>query len=289
MLQKLDLYGLDYHTHEWFKSYLTNRKQRVTIGRNVSSMMPINEVIPQSSTQGPVLFLIFINDLPLYVDSDIDLFADDTTLIPSSDLNNIQDQNEKLSSSATQVDNWVNANNLPLNHAKSKVMLISGKRLKVKLSEEDRRLIVTVNGSSFEQTDHTKLLGLKLDDELNFECHIDAICKKISKCICIFKNFRNYLPQSELNLFYNSMIKPLFLYGSVILTSSSRGNLTALLKLQKREARVILDANLYHPSVPLFNKLRWLPFYNESDMKKVVMHINVRRVIHQHICQNNSF
>ena len=103
------------------------------------------------------------------------------------------------------------------------------------MSEEDRRLTVAVNGSSLEQTDYTKLIGLELDEELSFECHIDAICKKTSKGIGILKNIRNYLPQSERILFYNSMIKPLFLYGCIIWTSSSKGNLTALLKLYYTE------------------------------------------------------
>jgi hypothetical protein len=126
----------------------------------MSSMMSITEGVPQGSILG-------LYDVPLYVYSKVDTFADDTTLLTSPDFRNVHEPSDTLSTTVTQVYNWARANKLHLNSSKTKTMLITGKRLKAKLSENDRCLCVAANDVKLDQTNHTKLLGLELDDELN--------------------------------------------------------------------------------------------------------------------------
>jgi hypothetical protein len=93
---------------------------------------------------------------------------------------------------------------------------------------------------------------------------------KLSKRIGILKSIKSYLPRNERILFYNAMIKPLFLYCSITWTNCSKNNITKIFKLQKRCARIILDAEPRHSSINIFNNLGWLPFYVESDIRKCI-------------------
>ena len=116
-----------------------------------------------------------------------------------------------------------------------------------------------------------KLLGFNIDEDLNFDTHVDTIAMKLSKRIGILKSIKSYLPRNERILFYNATIKPLFLYCSITWTNCSKNHSTKILKLQKRCARIILDAEPGHFSTNLFNNLGWLPFYVESDTRKCIM------------------
>ena len=116
-----------------------------------------------------------------------------------------------------------------------------------------------------------KLLGFNIDEDLNFDTHVGTIAMKLSKRIGILKSIKSYLPRNERILFYNAMIKPLFLYCSITWTNCSKNHSTKILKLQKRCARIILDAEPGHFSTNLFNNLGWLPFYVESDTRKCIM------------------
>ena len=115
---------------------------------------------------------------------------------------------------------------------------------------------------------NAKLLGLKIDKELSFSEHVNAVCKKVSQCICLLRKIKSYLPLKQQLLYYNAMIKPLINYASVIWTNSDKEGLGRILKLQKRAARVILNVHRQAPSVPLFNRLKWLPFYKDALISK---------------------
>ena len=97
LLSKLEGYKLDMGTLLWFKSYLTDRTQLVSFKGQTSTVRPITAVVPQGSILGPLLFVLFINDLPLNVHTRIDMFADDTTLLASSDYLNIEELKNTLS------------------------------------------------------------------------------------------------------------------------------------------------------------------------------------------------
>lgn len=124
-------------------------------------------------------------------------------------------------------------------------MLITGKRLKGKLSLDDQSLnIVTKTGEYLQQVQSHKLLGIMLDNELNLNDHIDMLCKKLSRRIGFLHHIRHYLPLKERIQFYNVIIKPVLLYSGLIWPSTSKENLRRIFKLQKREARVILDVGI---------------------------------------------
>ena len=111
-------------------------------------------------------------------------------------------------------------------------MLIDGLRLRKRLSNEHRKLEIELEGSTLEQVENVKLLGLELDEELSFDIHIDSLCKKISNRIGILNRIKAYLPRAERILYYDSLIKPLILYCSVTWTSCcSHNNISKIFRL----------------------------------------------------------
>jgi hypothetical protein len=135
LLKKLAAYGVDNDALQWFGSYLNDRQQVVKLGNKHSSAAFIRHGLPQGSILGPLLFITFINDLPLYVtSSNVDLYADDTTLTSSTKFDTIDSLQETLNSSLADADSWATSNKLPINESKTKVIVITGKRLHSKLN-----------------------------------------------------------------------------------------------------------------------------------------------------------
>ena len=153
-----------------------------------------------------------------------------------------------------------------LNPSKTKALLVTGKRLDSKLNLHPLNL--TAHGNSTNQVKSEILLGLTIDSNLNFNDHIDTLCKKVSQRIGVLKNIKKNLPIKERILFFNSMIKHIMLYGSPVWDSCSRENIHKISKLQKRAARVILEANSRETSKSLFKQLNWLTISDEMEIKK---------------------
>ncbi|CAB4013891.1 Hypothetical predicted protein [Paramuricea clavata] len=151
LLKKLECYGLDSAAVSWFNSYLSGRKQYVYYKGTSSTARDITDGVPQGSILGPLLFLIFINDLPLYTQSQTDLFADDTIVIASSDRDQIQELQNKVQREMANVDEWATLNNLPLNADKTKIMVVGGKRSTVATGID-----INLNGSNISQVHISK-------------------------------------------------------------------------------------------------------------------------------------
>ena len=143
------------------------------------------------------------------------------------------------------------------------MLTATGKRLSTRIGHD---LAVVVNGKQLENVRCTKPSGLEIDHELTFIPHVDKICIKLSQRIGILKRIKCCLPLKHRLLYYNTMIRPIMGYVSVVWTSCDKHTLIRVLKLQKRAARVILDANRQANSVKLFNKLNWIPFSEQAKL-----------------------
>ena len=264
---KLEAYGVTGDSLKWFQSCLENRKQLVSLEGFESTEMTIRHGVPQGSILGPLLFVIFINDMPLHIDSEAEteLYADDTTIMASADVNCIVGLEESLNMWAENIESWAIMNKLPLNEEKTKVLTITGKRLVKKIT---RLPNVKINGKLLDNVNCASLLGLNLEEKLTFEAHVEKLCKKMSQRIAVLKKIRHCLPLRQRKLYYNSIIRPVVDYVSVLWTSCNKECLRRVLKLQKRAARVILSVNSRSSSVKLFNQLGWIPFYEEVNISK---------------------
>jgi len=116
-----------------------------------------------------------------------------------------------------------------------------------------------------------KLLGIHLDQDFDFDIQTEALCKSLSKKIGFLKHISPYLKRSHKVLYYDAVVKPSFLYGSSVWSSTSKANLDSILRLQKGAARVILNAPFNSRSVDLFNTLNWIPFYRESHINQCAL------------------
>ena len=125
-----------------------------------------------------------------------------------------------------------------LNPSKTKVLLATDQRLEKKLDSQILNLMTF--GNSIAQVNSDKLLRLIINSKLNFKEHTDELSRKLAQRIGVLKNIKENLPIRERKLFYNSMIKPIMLYGSIVWDSCSSENIDKIYKLQKRAVRVIL-------------------------------------------------
>ena len=158
---------------------------------------------------------------------------------------------------------------------KTKSLLVNGRRILVKLDEDTLlRLDVKIDDSFIEQVSSHKILGVVTDSQMNYESHIDELCKKLSKRIGLLKHISPFLKQRQRETYYNGVIKPTLLYGSMILGSCN------VKHLQQRAACIILDAVRLTPSVVLFNNLNWLPFTKQSLIKRCAL---VYKRVHNYI------
>ncbi|KAL9978420.1 hypothetical protein ACROYT_G015933 [Oculina patagonica] len=140
-------------------------------------------------------------------------------------------------------------------------MLATGKWLEKRMGHQ--QLQVKLNATELDQVNSQKLLGVTIDSKLSFDEHIDDLCRKVSQRIAVLKRIKKFLPFQQRIAYYNAMIKQDMLYASVVWSSCSLGNLQRILRLQKRAARVILDADTRANSVELFKILNWLPVHVE--------------------------
>ena len=163
---------------------------------------------------------------------------------------------------------WSENNRMILNATKTKSMLISGKRLGQRMDCLD--LTVSINQAELEQLNSHKLLGVVMDHKLSFHEHVDKLCGKLSKRIGLLRKIRTYLPLEERKLYYNALIKPVMMYGSLILSSCAK-DLLRVFKLQKRAVRVVLGVDVKTRSVVNFKKLNLMPLFDEIKINKCAL------------------
>ena len=260
LLTKLNHYGIRGVAYDWFESYLSNRKQYVTYNGSKSSTKTVRCGVPQGSILGPILFLIYINDLASICKKTLPfLFADDTNLFISGE--NIEKMIEDLNKELMEISHWLKVNKLSLNIKKTHYMLFTSKKIR------PTELNIQIDGNGIEEVSHTKFLGVYIDNKLNWKKHISYIYGKVSRGIGIILKTRKVLNTESLKTLYYSFIYPYYNYCNHVWGCTYETNLRPLILLQKWCIRVISFAKYRAHTDPLFKKLNIIKFL---DINKYV-------------------
>ena len=250
LFSKLSAYGVNGTSLDWFKSYLFQRKQFVEYNGAKSDMDVIRCGVPQGSILGPLLFLIYINDL-----ADVSnllfalMFADDSNMFltgkdPEALISLMNEEMIKM------VD-WLNLNKLSLNLKKTHFMLFSRKNDNYKVTSK-----LLINNVVISQTEKTKFLGVIIDPHLTFQKHISYMKGKIARGIGCLRKSRPFVNEKTLKTLYNAMIYPHFTYCIEVWGNNYSKHLEPLMKLQNWAIHLITRTRKYDHVTPLFNRLK---------------------------------
>ena len=194
LIKKLENFGIRGIVLEWLKSYLSDRKQYVKLNTSTSDLLPLVCGVPQGSVLGPILFILYVNDICNVSNIlKLILFADDTNLfISGRDLPSLC---HIITNELTKMYKWFNVNKLSLNVSKTNFMVFSNKKV-------NQELNILINNMRIEQVENTKFLGVQIDNKLNWKAHIVKLKSKLCKAISIIYRCSSLVNELALRTLY---------------------------------------------------------------------------------------
>ena len=227
LLSKLEYYVIQGISINWFKSYLSNCKQFVSINGYDSGLAEINCGVPQGSVLGPLLFLLYINDLNQAIKfCKVHHFADDTNLLYLG--KSIKKLNKLVNIDLKNLLYWLNANKISLNVKKTELVIFKSKR-----KQFDGEIKLKLSRKRLFPTDSVKYLGVKIDGNLLWESHIDYLSVKLSRANALLFKIRNLVNSSILRTIYFSIFESHLNYCSLVWSQNCNA-INRLVVLQKK-------------------------------------------------------
>ena len=246
LIDKLNYYGVVDTSLNWFSSYLSERNQYCIFEDHSSDILPLNMGVPQGSVLGPLLFLIYINDINCAsILFHTILYADDSTLIYPLNRSSMADDIHILNSELSKVFNWLILNKLYLNTNKTKYMIFHYPQKKI---DYDLLPPVVIGGKPISRTGTFNFLGILFQDTLSWKAHVTFIGKKIARGIGGIRKMQNIFPPHVLKMLYNSLILPHINFGILAWGLNS----SHIFLLQKKAIRSVFRAKYNAHTEPLF-------------------------------------
>ena len=222
--------------NDWFKSYLQGRKQIVSVNGAESEVMQLNHGVPQGSVLGPLLFLIYINDLNACIsNSKVYHFADDTNLLHVNSTSKALQK--KLNQDLNMLTHWLDANKISLNCAKTELIYFHKKR-----SGIPPDIKIKLNGKRLIPSDNIKYLGVHLDETLSGSAHFKELSKKLYIANSMFARCRDFVPIKELKSIYYAVFFSHLNYACQIWGLSDTKYTDKIFKIQKNALRIMTNA-----------------------------------------------
>ena len=252
LLHKLKSNGISGNLLLFFESYLFNRHQRVTLNGTESPWKSISAGVPQGSVLGPLLFLIYINDLTENIKSQMRLFADDSFIF--SQVTDVQVTHEQLVEDLETVSNWGYQWKMVFNPdiTKQAVEVIFSVKKKKPYHPN-----LTFNGIPVAREDSTKHLGAHLDSRLNFSKHISEAVRKAMKGLSLLKYLSKYVPRRVLDLSYKLYVRPHLDYGDVIYHNQRHDLMMLVEQVQYKAALIVTGCWQGTSREKLYDELGW--------------------------------
>ena len=276
LIKKLELYGIKGTAINWLKSYLWNRKQYVLFNDHESDSQGITCGVPQGSILGPLLFILYINDIVNTTKFfKFILFADDSTLYASHQ--DLQFLTRNINNELSKVKKWITCNKLTLNINKTQYIIFHRNKIIPQNVEP-----IKIGQCVIKEVNCTKFLGVEVDRQLSWRNHIHTICNKINKQCGILHLTRNYFNTSCLKLIYYSLVYPLLTYCHTVWGAACNTHLHRVTLAQKKLIRTISYKDKYAHTNALFKSLDLLKLHDINTytcaifvFKSIQNHINV--------------
>lgn len=260
LLKKLNNLGARGNVLNLIESYLTQRRQITEIERLCPKTKCITKYrshckivrygVPQGSVLGPLLFIIYINDLPNVTNNDMVLFADDCTIIFND--RNLVNLRLNITDTLTRISEWLKINNLKMNLQKTNIINFRNIHNTTK-----HKLDIIHNEVKIQETSETKFLGLTIDENIVWKSHVDNICKKLSSYAYALSKLTNIVNENTVIVAYHAYVTSTLRYG-IIFWGMSTNNLLVF-RAQKRCIRSMFRLTQSDSCVPYFKKLKILP------------------------------
>ena len=267
LLRKIEHYGIRGSTHRWLKDFLKDRSQRVLVEGATSSRAEVQSGVPQGSVLGPLMFLLFINDLPEYVkNSKVRLFADDCVLY--KEIENGEDS-KALQEDLNALQQWETDWNMEFHPQKCQLLKISNKRSIIPAK-------YTIHGHTLEEVDSAKYLGVTLHRTLNWNEHIQNITNKANRTRAFLQRNMQAAPQRTKEICYQALVRPILEYSSSVWDPWTSTNIDKIEAVQRRSARMVMNNfNRYASVDQMIQQLKWTTLRERRAKAKAIIFFRI--------------
>lgn len=286
LIEKMKIYGANDTTVNWIQSYLTNRRQCVSMGAAESEFLDLECGVPQGSTLGPLLFNIFVNDLPSVTKNGVcDMYADDSaTSFSHKEISVIR---EKLNEDAREISIWMVGNKLLLCPEKTEFMIAADKS-KIR-TDQQNDVTLNVDGHTIKQSNFVKLLGVILSRDLNFNYFIQGtpagtddekkdkgLINHLKTRINMLKLVAKYTPRPIMKILGSGIFHGKLNYAAAMWGGVGEGLLKQIQVIQNKAARAITGLRYETPIRELLQEAGWMTVRNIIKYQSICLIYNIR-------------
>jgi len=266
LVHKLKAVGFTGPLNVWLADYLNNRQQRVVLQGASSDWTNINAGVPQGSVLGPLLFLIYINDMSVGLESNLSLFADDNLLYMTSDSHDLNAT--ILNRDIVKIQRWAKQWLVTFNPDKTHSMFIS-------FYDDPPPNPLYMYDQQLSDATESLHLGVTLQHNLKWDRHIENICIKAHKRLDILNSVSFTLNRRTLDTLYKSYVRSVLEYADIVLCNSTQDNLDKLNKVQKRAGKIVSGAIRGTSSETIYNELSWETLETRREKRMLVFYSDI--------------
>ena len=269
LLYKLKYYGISCNAYDWISDFLTDRTQTVVLEGEMSSKAPVTSRVPQGTVLGPILFLIYINDFPEYLQhSTLRLFADDSIIYKEiKTINDAQNLQLDLDAACRWEKDWL----MHFHPDKCNLISITQKRKPIHFTYK-------LHDHPLAKVEHSKYLGITLQSNLKWNKHINSITNKANQSLGFLKRNLKIKSSAVKSHAYKAFVRPTLEYASAVWDPHTRTQINQIEKVQRRAARYV--TNRYHNTSSVTDMLQNLNWPSLEIRRTRVRLIMFYKIIH---------